>query len=172
LLVFLTAAYFFMARETTLVDMTSCISKIVDVRLDVLVDFPVVLARVIDVVAPSSPMERLSIIAVLVGEMTSAGAAIRSWHGRSANRAHRVGRSLILVDLINLVVRRFKLGGDLGDLYCLRELSELIGSYSQVGAWGFVDIMAINKDKFIIKVMLEWEWPSLRVELIIASSLG
>ena len=46
---------------------------------DVLVDLLVMLARVFDVVAPSSPLEGLSIIAVLVGEMTLAGAAIGSW---------------------------------------------------------------------------------------------
>jgi len=56
LLVFLTVAYFFfMERETTLVDMTSCVSEIVDVRSNVLVDFLVVLVRVVDAVAPSSP---------------------------------------------------------------------------------------------------------------------
>ena len=47
---------------------------------------------------------------------TLAGAAIGSWRGGSANRARRVGRSLILADLVDLVVRRFKHGGDLGDL--------------------------------------------------------
>ena len=79
MLVFLTAAYFFfMARKTALVDTSSCVSKIVEVRSDVLVDFLVVLARVVDAV---HPLERLSIIAVLVGEMTLAGAAIRSWRG-------------------------------------------------------------------------------------------
>ena len=64
------AYFFFMARETAPVDMTSCIPEVVDVRSDVLVDFLVVLARVVDAVAPSSPLERLSIIAVLVGEAT------------------------------------------------------------------------------------------------------
>ena len=67
------------------VDMMSRVSKIVDVRLDVLVDFLVMLARVVDAVAPSSPLERLSIVAVLVSETTSIGAVIRSWHGRLAN---------------------------------------------------------------------------------------
>ena len=105
LLILLTPAYFFfMARETALVDMTSRVSEIVDVRSDVLVDFLVVLARVVDAVPPSSPMEGLSIVMLLVGEMTSTRAAIRSWHGRSANRACRIGRSLILADLIDLVV--------------------------------------------------------------------
>ena len=45
---------------------------------DVLVDLLVVLAKVLDVVAPSSPLEGLSVIAVLVGEAT--WAAIGSWH--------------------------------------------------------------------------------------------
>ena len=56
MLVLLTAAYFFfVARETALVDMMSRVSEIVDVRSDVLVDFLVVLARVVDAVAPSYP---------------------------------------------------------------------------------------------------------------------
>ena len=55
LLVFLMAAYFFsMARETVPIDMTSRILEIVDVCSDVLVDFLVMLARVVDVAAPSS----------------------------------------------------------------------------------------------------------------------
>ena len=68
-----------MATETVLVDTSSRVSKIVEVHSDVLVDLLVVLARVFDVVAPSSPLEGLSIIAVLVGETTLAGAAIGSW---------------------------------------------------------------------------------------------
>ena len=128
LLVFLTPMhFFFMVRETTSVDMTSRVSKIVDVCSDVLVNFLVVLARVVDAVAPSSPLERLSIVAVLVGETTSVGAAIRSWRDGSTNQARRAGRSLILADLVDLAVRRFKYGGDLGDLWCLREPSELVG---------------------------------------------
>ena len=63
--------------STALVDTSSRVSKIVEVDLDVLVDLLVVLARVFDAVAPSSPLEGLPIIAVLVGETT--WAAIRSW---------------------------------------------------------------------------------------------
>ena len=86
MLVFLTAAYFFfMARKTALVDTSSRVSKIVEVPSDVLVDFLAGLAGVVDAVAPRSPLERLSIIAVLIGEMASAGVAIRSWHGGSVN---------------------------------------------------------------------------------------
>ena len=161
-----------MARETTLVDMSSCVSEIVEVRSDVLVDFLVMLGKVFDAVAPSSPLERLSVIAVLVGEITSARAVIRSWHGGSVNRTRRVGRSLILMDLVDLAVRHFKHGGDLGDFWHLWKPTELIGSHGQVGAWGFVDVMAVNTDKFIIDVALELAWPSLRVELIVASSLS
>ena len=51
---------------------------------DVLVDFLVVLARIVNAVPPSSPLEGLSIITMLVSETASAGAAIGSWHGRSA----------------------------------------------------------------------------------------
>ena len=49
---------------------------------------------------------------------------------------------------------------------------KLIGGHSQVGAWGLVDVMAVNTDKFIIKVALELTWPSLGVKLIIVSSLS
>ena len=80
MLVFLTLAYFFfMATETAFVDMPTCISEIVEVHSDVLVDLLVVLAKVFEAVAPSSPLEGLSVVAVLVGETT--WAAIRSWRG-------------------------------------------------------------------------------------------
>ena len=54
-----------------------------------------------------------------------------------------------------MTVRRFKHGGDLGDLWCLRELGELVGGHGQIGAWGLVDIVAVNMDKFIVEVALE-----------------
>ena len=76
------------------------------------------------------------------------------------------------MDLIDLIVHRFKHGGDLGDLWCLREPGELIGGHGQVGTWGLVDIMAVDMDKFIVKVALEWAWPPLRVKLFISSILG
>ena len=93
---------------------------------------------------------------MLIGEMASAGAAIGSWHGGSAIRACQVGRSLILVDLVDLAVRSFKHCGDLGDLYRLLELSDLINGHGQVGAWGLVDIVAVDMDKFIIEVAADW----------------
>ena len=77
-----------------------------------------------------------------------------------------------MADLVDLAVCRFKHGGDLNNLWCLWEPSEFIGGHDQVGAWGLVDVVAVNMDKFIIEVALEWAWPSLRVELIVASSLG
>ena len=49
------------------------------------------------------------------------------------------------LDLVDLAVRRFKHDGDLGDLRCLREPSELVGSHNQVGALGLIDIMAVNE---------------------------
>ena len=56
LAVLLAAVYFFfMVIEAAFVDTSSCISEIVDVRSEILVDFLVVLARVVDAVAPSSP---------------------------------------------------------------------------------------------------------------------
>ena len=78
MLVLLTVAYFFMARKTVLVNTLWRVSKIVKVCSDVLVDFLVVLVRVVNAVTPGSPLERLSFIAVLVGETTLAGAAIGS----------------------------------------------------------------------------------------------
>ena len=42
---------------------------------------------------------------------------------------------MILDDLVDLAVRRFEHGGDLGDLGSLWEPSELVGSYSQVSTW-------------------------------------
>ena len=36
---------------------------------------------------------------------------------------------MILADLIDLTVRRFKHGNDLGDLGCLWELGELVGGH-------------------------------------------
>ena len=137
---------------------------------DILIDFLVVLARVVDMVPPGSPLEGLSIITMLVGETASAGAAIGSWRGGSAIRACRVGRSLILADLVDLVVRSFK---HCGDLWRLFEPSELVSGHGQVGAWGLVDIMAVDTDEFIVEVVVEWAWPPLLVELFsIASSLG
>ena len=80
LLVLLAATYFvFMATEAAFIDTSSCISEIVEVHLDVLVDLLVVLAKVFDAVAPSSPLDGLSVVTVLVGETT--WAAIRSWCG-------------------------------------------------------------------------------------------
>ena len=67
---------FFMATEAVLIDTSSRVLEIVEVDLDILVDLLVVLVRVFDVVAPSSPLEGLPIVTVLVGETT--WAAIRS----------------------------------------------------------------------------------------------
>ena len=80
MLVLLAAAYFFfMVTKAAFVDMSSRISEIVEVHLDVLVDLLVVLAVVFIAVAPSSTLEGLPVIAVLVGEAT--WATIGSWRG-------------------------------------------------------------------------------------------
>ena len=120
---------------------------------------------------PLAPLEGLSIITLLIGKTASTRAAIGSWPGRSVNRAHRVGRSLILADLADMAVCSFEHCGDLGDFWRLLEPGELIGGHGQVSAWGLVDIVANNTDKFV-EVVLEWAWLSLRVELIVASSLS
>ena len=57
-----------MASKAAFVDASSCISKIVKVHSDVLV----VLALMFDAVAPSSALEGLPVVAVLVGEATLA----------------------------------------------------------------------------------------------------
>ena len=81
--------------------------------------------------------------------------------------------SLILAELVDLAVCSFKHHGNLGDLRCLLEPSELISSHNQVGAWSLVDIMAIDMDEFVIEIAAEWAWPPLRVELFsVAGSLG
>ena len=73
MLVLLAATYFvFMATEAAFVDTSSCILEIVEVHLDVLVDLLVMLAVMFNVVAPSSALEGLPVVAVLVGEATLA----------------------------------------------------------------------------------------------------
>ena len=73
MLVLLAAAYFFfMMTEATFVDTSMWISEIVEVHPDILVDLLVVLAVMFGAVAPSSALEGLPIVAVLVGEATLA----------------------------------------------------------------------------------------------------
>ena len=73
MLVLLAAAYFIlMVTEMTFIDTSSCISEIVEVHPDVLVDLLVVLAVMFGAVAPSSTLEGLPVVAVLVGEATLA----------------------------------------------------------------------------------------------------
>jgi len=79
---------------------------------------------------------------------------------------------LILANLIDLTVSRFKHGGDLGELGRLRETSELVGGYCQIGAWSLEDIVAIDTEKFFVEVAVERERSSLRVKPTIPSSLG
>jgi len=75
------------------------------------------------------------------------------------------------MDLIDLAVSRFKHGGDLGELGRLRETSELVGGYCQIGAWSLEYVMAVDAEKFFVKVAVEREQSSLRVKPIIPSSL-
>ena len=64
-----------------------------------------------------------------------------------------------MVDLIDLTVCRFKHGGDLGDLGCLREPGELVGGHCQIGAWSLEDVVTVDTDKLVVEVAVEW--PSL-----------
>ena len=73
-------------------------------------------------------------------------------------------------DLVDLAMHRFEHGGDLGDLRSLRESGELVGSYSQVSTWSFVDIVTVDTEKIFIKVTMER--PPLRVKLVVASGLS
>ena len=68
-----------MATKAAFVDTLSCISEIVEVHSDVLVDLLVMLAMMFDVVAPSSAQEGLPIIAVMGEEVT--WVVIRSLRG-------------------------------------------------------------------------------------------
>ena len=75
-----------------------------------------------------------------------------------------------MVNIVDLTVRRFKHGSDLGNFWCLRESGKLIGGHCQVGTWSLVDVVAVNMDKLVIKVALEW--PSLRVKLSLSHHKG
>ena len=77
---------------------------------------------------------------------------------------------MILVNIVDLTMRRFKHGSNLGNLWCLRELGELIGGHCQIGAWSLVDVVAVNTDKLIVEVVLEW--PSLIVKLLLGHRKG
>ena len=69
--------FFFMATKVVLVDTLSCVSEIIEVHSDILVDLLVMLAKVFDVVAPCFPLEGLPIVVVLVGEATWAAIGSR-----------------------------------------------------------------------------------------------
>ena len=77
---------------------------------------------------------------------------------------------MILADLVDLAVRRFEHGGDLGDLGSLREPGELVGGHGQVSARSFVDVMAIDTEELFVKVAMER--PPLRVKLVVTSGLS
>ena len=79
MLILLAVAYFFMATEAAFVDTSSCISEIVEVHSDILVDLLVMLAVMFHAVAPSFALEGLPVVAVLGDEAT--WAAIGSCRG-------------------------------------------------------------------------------------------
>ena len=43
----------------------------------------------------------------------------------------------------------------------MRETSELIGSYCQIGAWSLEDVVAIDAEKFFVQVTVKQEQSSL-----------
>ena len=69
-----------------------------------------------------------------------------------------------------MIVCRFEHSGDLGELGRLWEVGKLVGDHYQIGAWSLEDVMAVNAEKIFVEVAMER--PSLRVELVVASSLG
>ena len=77
------------------------------------------------------------------------------------NHACRARRSLILVNLINLTVCRFKHGDDLGELRRMWEAGELVGGHCQISAWSLEDVVAVNVEKLFVEVVVEGKWPSL-----------
>ena len=80
MLVLLAVTYFFfVATEAAFVDTSSCISEIVEVHSDILVDLLVMLAVMFNAIASSSALEGLPVVVVLVNEAT--WAAIGSWSG-------------------------------------------------------------------------------------------
>ena len=76
------------------------------------------------------------------------------------------------MNLIDLTVSRFKHGSNLGELGRLRETSELIGGYCQIGAWSLEDAVAIDAEEFFVEFTVEQERSSLRVKPIILGSLS
>ena len=66
------AYFFFMVTEAAFVNTSPHILKIVEVHSNILVDLLVMLVMMFNEVAPSSALEGLPIIAVLVGEATLA----------------------------------------------------------------------------------------------------
>ena len=50
------------------------------------------------------------------------------------------------------------------------EPGELIGGHCQISAWSLVDVVAVNTDKLIVEVVLEW--PSLIVKLLLGHRKG
>ena len=76
------------------------------------------------------------------------------------------------MNLINLIVCHFKHGGDLGELGRLWEAGELICGHCQISAWSLEDIVAVDAEKLFVKVAVEWERSSLRIEPIVPSSLS
>ena len=66
-----------------------------------------------------------------------------------------------MANLIDLAVRRFKHGGNLGELGHLWEAGELVGGHYQIGAWSLEDVVAINVEKLFVEVTVEFKWPSL-----------
>ena len=47
----------------------------------------------------------------------------------------------------------------------MRELGEFVGGHCEIGAWCLVDVVAVNADKLVVEVALEWL--SLRVKLLL-----
>ena len=49
-------------------------------------------------------------------------------------------------------------------------MGKLVGGHCQIGTWSLEDVVAINVEKLVVEVVLEW--PSLRVELLLGHRKG
>jgi len=52
-------------------------------------------------------------------------------------------------------VCRFKHGGDLGELWRLREVSEFVGGHGQISARSLENVVAVNAEEFFVEVAMK-----------------
>lgn len=154
-----------MPGETTSVDVSASVAKVVNMPTDIpsgLVDLLVGvgigitwrLSMVIDKIAHVSPLEELSAVLTVVGETapTRPIGSMGSWRGRSAIRAHGVRGCLIMANIIDLAMRCLYHCGDHGDLRRLWQSAELIGGDGEVSARSLIDLVVSNAHEFDVQI--------------------